>query len=73
MSGMTDCADRMSAPEYVLEEQEDMRSSTMVNVGINGEDKAVKQCATVLSAVSTTITYWSNLNTNSHTPGDTHV
>jgi hypothetical protein len=36
---MTACAARMPAPKYVLEEQEDMRSSTLANVGINGEDK----------------------------------
>ena len=51
LPGMTACADRVPAPKYVLEEQEDMRSSTIANVGINGEDKVVKQCATVLAAV----------------------
>jgi hypothetical protein len=70
---MTTCDDRMPAPKYVLEEQKDMRSSTIANVGINGEDKSVKQCATVLSATNTTITYWSNLNTCSRTAAETHV
>jgi hypothetical protein len=57
---MTACAARMPAPKYVLEEQEDMRSSTIANVGINGEDKAVKQCATVLVAAH--ITYCRRMN-----------
>ena len=70
---MTACAARMPAPKYVLEEQEDMRSSTIANVGINGEDKVVKQCATVLSAASTTISYWSNSNTCSRTAAETRV
>jgi hypothetical protein len=70
---MTVCVDRMPAPKYVMEEQEDMRSSTIANVGINGEDKVVKECATVLSTASTTISYWSNLNTCSRTAGETRV
>jgi hypothetical protein len=42
LPGMTVCAARIPAPKYVWEGQEDMCSSTIANVGINGEDKTVK-------------------------------